>query len=124
MRGRRWPTTPNVAKGIHTLPVILGEARARLVAQGLMVAFYPIVLVAALFGFIGPWVALVILGIPRLVQVLKVFSQPRPEVPPRSYVGWPLWFVGAAFVHTRRAGALLILGLLLNALLPITLPWV
>ena len=44
--------------------------------------------------------------------------------PPHSYVGWPLWFVGAAFVHTRRAGGLLVLGLLLNALLPIKLPWV
>jgi 1,4-dihydroxy-2-naphthoate polyprenyltransferase len=79
---------------------------------------------AALVGFIGPWVALVLLGIPRLVQVLRVFAKPRPEVPPHSYVGWPLWFVGAAFVHTRRAGALLILGLLLNAILPIQLPWV
>jgi hypothetical protein len=26
-------------------------------------------------------------------------------------------------VHTRRAGGLLVLGLLLNALLPIALPW-
>jgi hypothetical protein len=31
--------------------------------------------------------------------------------------------VGAAFVHTRRAGGLLIVGLVLNALLPIQLPW-
>jgi hypothetical protein len=31
--------------------------------------------------------------------------------------------VGAAFIHTRRAGALLILGLLLNAIFPISLPW-
>ena len=69
-----------------------------------MVAFYPIVIGAALVGFIGPWVALVLLGIPRLVEVLRVFSKPRPEMPPHSYVGWPLWFVGAAFVHTRRAG--------------------
>ena len=38
-------------------------------------------------------------------------------------VGWPLWFVGYAFVHTRRAGGLLTLGLLLNALLPVALPW-
>ena len=44
-------------------------------------------------------------------------------MPPHSYVGWPLWFVGQAFIHTRRAGALLILGLLLNAFLPIKLPW-
>jgi 1,4-dihydroxy-2-naphthoate octaprenyltransferase len=114
----------DAAKGIRTLPVILGERLARRVAAVLMVAFYPIVIGAALVGFIGPWVGLSLLGIPRLVQVLRVFSQPRPEVPPHSYVGWPLWFVGAAFVHTRRAGGLLILGLLLNALLPVRLPWV
>jgi 1,4-dihydroxy-2-naphthoate octaprenyltransferase len=111
-------------KGVRTLPVILGERRARFVAQVLMIAFYPIVVGAAVIGWIGPWVALVVLGIPRLVQTLRQFSKPRPESPPHSYVGWPLWFVGGAFVHTRRAGALLILGLLLNALLPIALPWV
>jgi 1,4-dihydroxy-2-naphthoate octaprenyltransferase len=113
----------DAALKIRTLPVILGEARARRVAQALMIAFYPIVIGAALVGFIGPWVGVVFLGIPRLIGVLRVFNAPRPEVPPHSYVGWPLWFVGAAFVHTRRAGALLILGLVLNALLPIQLPW-
>jgi 1,4-dihydroxy-2-naphthoate octaprenyltransferase len=110
-------------KGVRTMPVLLGERNARLVAQGLMISFYPIVLVAVAAGWIGPWVALVVLGLPRLLQVLKVFAVPRPETPPHSYVGWPLWFVGQAFVHTRRAGALLILGLLLNAFLPVRLPW-
>ena len=109
--------------GVRTMPVILGEKRARLVAQLLMIAFYPIVLVAAIVGWIGPWVALVVLGLPRLWAVLKVFDKPKPEVAPHSYVGWPLWFVGQAFVHTRRAGALLILGLLLNAFIPVKLPW-
>ena len=111
-------------KGVRTLPVILGERRARVVAQVLMVAFYPIVVGAALVGWIGPWVALVLLGIPRLIQVLRTFSKPRPESPPHSYVGWPLWFVGGAFIHTRRAGGLLVLGLILNAVLPLHLPWV
>jgi 1,4-dihydroxy-2-naphthoate octaprenyltransferase len=110
-------------KGVRTMPVLLGERNARLVAEVLMIAFYPIVLVAAAIGWIGPWVAVVVVGIPRLVQVLRVFGRPKPEVEPFSYVGWPLWFVGQAFVHTRRAGALLIVGLLLNALLPIRLPW-
>jgi 1,4-dihydroxy-2-naphthoate octaprenyltransferase len=114
----------DTAKGVRTLPVILGEARARAVARWLMVAFYPIVVGAAIVGWIGPWVALVVLGIPRLLEVLKTFSKPRPEVAPHSYVGWPLWFVGAAFIHTRRAGGLLVLGLLLNAVVPIRLPWV
>ncbi len=109
-------------KGVRTMPVLLGERRARRVAQALMIAFYPIVVGAALAGWIGPWVLLVVLGLPRLTQVLQVFSKPKPEVEPFSYVGWPLWFVGQAFVHTRRAGALLILGLVLNALVPVTLP--
>ena len=111
-------------KGVRTMPVLLGEKNARRVAQVLMVAFYPIVIGAALAGFIGPWVALVLLGVPRLLAVLRIFSAPRPATPPPGYVGWPLWHVGAAFIHTRRAGALLILGLLLNALLPIRLAWV
>ena len=110
-------------KSVRTMPVLLGERRARLVAQALMIAFYPIVVGAALAGWIGPWVALVVLGLPKLASTLRTYAQPRPETPPHSYVGWPLWFVGASFVHTRRAGALLIVGLLLNAFVPIHLPW-
>lgn len=113
----------DAAKGIRTLPVILGESMARRVAQALMIAYYPIIVVAVAVGFLGPWLLLSLLGIPRLVQVLRMFNQPKPQSPPQSYVGWPLWFVGGAFVHTRRAGALLIVGLVLNAILPIQLPW-
>ncbi len=114
---------PDAERGIRTLPVILGDRNARVVASGLMIAFYPIVIGSALVGLIGPWVLLVVLAIPRLIQVLRQFSKPRPETPPQSYVGWPLWFVGGAFLHTRRAGATLILGLLLNVVLPVSLPW-
>jgi 1,4-dihydroxy-2-naphthoate polyprenyltransferase len=114
----------DTAKRIRTLPVILGERWARRTAMVLMVAFYPIVLGAVALGYIGPWVALVVLGLPRLVGVLRQFAAPRPESPPASYVGWPLWYVGGAFIHTRRAGGLLVLGLILNALIPIHLPWV
>jgi len=111
--------------GVRTLPVILGEARARVVGSWLMISFYPLTLLIVVTGLVGPWVGLVVLGIPRLLNVLKVFGQPKPTEPPPGYPerGWPLWFVGYAFIHTRRAGGLFTLGLLLNALLPITLPW-
>lgn len=111
--------------GVRTLPVILGEAKARVVGSWLMILFYPLTLLAVVVGWLGPWVLLVALGIPRLLSVLKVFDRPKPAGPPPGYPtrGWPLWFVGYAFVHTRRAGGLLTLGLLLNALLPIRLPW-
>ena len=113
-------------KGVRTLPVILGERRARDVARVLMIAFYPIVRRARRSSAgSGPGCALVAARRSRAsLPVLKTFSVPRPETPPHSYVGWPLWFVGAAFIHTRRAGGLLVLGLLLNAFLPIHLPWV
>jgi 1,4-dihydroxy-2-naphthoate octaprenyltransferase len=49
---------------------------------------------------------------------------PKPASPPEGFRLWPLWFVSQAFIHTRRAGALLIVGLLLNAIIPVHLPWV
>jgi 1,4-dihydroxy-2-naphthoate octaprenyltransferase len=115
----------DTALGVRTLPVILGERRARTVGAWLMISFYPLSLLAVLVGLVGPWILLVVLGIPRLLGVLKVFGQPKPAGPPPDYPprGWPLWFVGWAFIHTRRAGGLLTLGLLLNALIPVTLPW-
>jgi 1,4-dihydroxy-2-naphthoate octaprenyltransferase len=109
--------------GIHTLPVILGERNARLLNATLMVAFYPIVLGAALVGLIGPWVAVVVLGLPLLWTVLKTYAADRPKEAPAGWVLWPLWYVSFAFVHTRRAGVLLVIGLFLNIVLPVKLPW-
>jgi 1,4-dihydroxy-2-naphthoate polyprenyltransferase len=115
---------PDTALGIRTLPVILGESRARRVGQVLMILFYPLVLLAVLAGWVGPWVLLSALAIPKLLSVLKVYNSPKPAEPPAWYParGWPLWFVGFAFVHTRLAGALLTLGLLINVLVPVKLP--
>ena len=110
-------------KGVRTMPVLLGEARARRVAQGLMVAYYPIIVGAVLVGWIGPWLFLSCSASP-LLATLKVFSKPKPDVAPHSTSAGRSGSSAQAFVHTRRAGALLILGLLLNALLPIKLPWV
>ena len=109
--------------GIRTLPVILGERSARLLNAGLMVAFYPIVLGAAAVGWIGPWVAIVVLGLPRLWTVVKTYAADRPTQAPPGWVLWPLWYVSFAFIHTRRAGALLVVGLFLNIVLPVRLPW-
>ena len=115
---------PDTALGIRTLPVILGERLARRAGQALMIAFYPLVLLAVLAGWVGPWVLLSFLAAPRLASVLSVYNQPKPAEPPAWYParGWPLWFVGFAFVHTRLAGGLLTLGLLINVLLPVRLP--
>jgi 1,4-dihydroxy-2-naphthoate octaprenyltransferase len=115
---------PDTALGIHTVPVILGERTARRTNQALMILFYPLVLATVLAGWVGPWVLLAVLAIPKLISVLKVYNQPKPAGPPPGYPtrGWPLWFVGFAFFHVRLAGALLTIGLLLNVLVPVKLP--
>ncbi len=101
--------------GVRTLPVILGEGRARAFTRGLMAAFYVAVVACVAVGAL-PWPALVVgAAVPKLVPVWRAFGQPKPASPPAGFPVWPLWFAAAAFLHTRRAGALLVLGLVAAA---------
>jgi len=102
--------------GIHTIPVLLGDRRARAATLGLMVGFYLLVGVSVLLGAM-PWPALlVVLAIPRLVKVWPRFRRPPPDEPPKNFPVWPLWYAALAWVHTRQAGALLVLGLAIGIL--------
>ncbi len=102
--------------GTRTLPVILGEARARVATRGLLVAFYASTLLCVLVGAL-PWPVLVVAGgLPVLRKVDGALRAPRPARPPRGFPVWPLWFAAICFVHVRRAGALLVLGLVVAAL--------
>jgi 1,4-dihydroxy-2-naphthoate octaprenyltransferase len=100
------------------LPVVLGKERSLFLNQELMVAFFILMLCLVLVGTFGVWTLLVFLAVPKLWQALKVYSRPKPESPPADYPIWPLWYVAWAFLVTRRAGALLVLGLLLDAIVP------
>jgi 1,4-dihydroxy-2-naphthoate octaprenyltransferase len=102
---------------IRTLPVILGETRARALTRGMMVGFYLLVAVAVLVHAM-PWPALlVVLAVPRLVKVWPYFRRPPPQEPPKGFPVWPLWYAALAWLHVRQAGALLVLGLAIGALL-------
>jgi 1,4-dihydroxy-2-naphthoate octaprenyltransferase len=96
----------------YTFPVLVGDRAARVITQLMMVAFY-IGLVALVVTGNLPWPALLaLLAVPRAVTAIRAFNQPKPtEAPPDNPV-WPLWWAPIAFLHTRRAGGLLILGLL------------
>ena len=103
--------------GIRTLPVLLGEARARVVTLAMMVGFYVLVAVAVAVGAM-PWPALVVvLALPRLAKVWPYFRRPRPDTPPPKFPVWPLWYAALAWVHVRQAGALLVVGLAIGAVL-------
>ena len=100
-------------EGIRTMPVLLGEQRARRVTQGLMVTFYVAVGACVAVGAL-PWPALLCLGgIWTLTRVWGVFTRPKPDEPPDKFPIWPLWYAAFAFVHTRWAGFALVVGLLL-----------
>ena len=105
---------------VGTLPYLLGEKLARRLTQMLMVGFLVVVVGLVLFRALPVPVLLVLLAVPRLVEVLGHYSRPRPAEPPPDYPVWPLWYVASAFVSTRRAGGLLVLGLAVAALLPVT----
>ena len=109
------------ARGIRTLPVLLGVDRARQVTQALVVGFFPAVILLVLSGDLPVWTLLSLLAIPRVLQTLKTFDEPKPTEPPENFPIWPLWYVAWAFVTARFCGGLLIAGLILAALFPIYL---
>lgn len=104
------------AKGIKTLPVVLGYGVSMRLNQAIMVAFYAVVVGLVATGVFSLWTLVTLLAVPRLIAVLRIYSAPRPDEPPPGYPVWPLWFVSAAFYFNQRAGELLVLGLLLGAI--------
>ena len=107
------------AKGVNTLPVILGEQRSRHWVLAMIAAQYLLCAALVVAGSFG-WPLLVVLaGLAMLPALLSVFSSTRPTSAPASYPPevWPLWFSAHAFRHTRRFTSLFLLGLLLDTLL-------
>jgi 1,4-dihydroxy-2-naphthoate octaprenyltransferase len=101
---------------VATLPVVMGEGAARRTTIGLMATFYVGVIALVATGVISPWTLAVALALPTLRRVLRTYGRARPDEPPARYPLWPLWYGPWAFVHARRAGALLVAGFIVGAL--------
>ncbi len=106
------------SKHQRTLPVLLGERRARLLNRGAVIAMYVIIVVGILAGAITPFALVVLLAAPRALRAVRVMSEPAPAEAPVGYVGWPLWYHRVCLVHNRAFGWLYVLGLAAGALLP------
>jgi 1,4-dihydroxy-2-naphthoate octaprenyltransferase len=104
-------------KGIHTLPVVIGEKASRYAVLAMMIAPYFITLYLIAVKFFTPVMLLVFLALPAFMQIYPVFLKPKPETKPEGQRGWPLFFVGYAFYNNRRFGSLFMFGLLLDVAL-------
>ncbi|MFT4571827.1 MAG: 1,4-dihydroxy-2-naphthoate octaprenyltransferase [Hyphomicrobiaceae bacterium] len=109
------------AKGIHTLPVLMGTDLSLTVNCWLMGLFFVTTVVMALAGVVSIWCLVVLLALPRLRETIAIYRKPPPESAPEGYPIWPLWYVVWAFRLNRLAGGLFIAGLVLGALVPVDL---
>jgi 1,4-dihydroxy-2-naphthoate octaprenyltransferase len=105
-------------KGIHTLPVLIGEKAGRYTILAMFALQYVATIYLVIVRFFTPVMLVVLLALPALAQILPLFRQPRPKEKPADYPDvWPNYFVAAAFVHNRRFGEWYLLGLILETVL-------
>jgi 1,4-dihydroxy-2-naphthoate octaprenyltransferase len=104
-------------KGIHTLPVVIGEKASRYAVLGMMIAAYLFTFYLIAIRFFTPVMLIVLLALPTFLRIYPIFLQPKPQVRPEGQIGWPLYFVGYAFFNNRKFGSLFMFGLLLDVLL-------
>lgn len=111
------------AKGIHTLPVILGEKNARYTVLGMMALMYLLVGYLVLIGYFSPVMAVVLVGLTSLPAVWAMYKAPKPAAEPADLPKgiWPLYFSAASFGHNRRYGTFFLLGLILELILKLLL---
>ena len=99
---------------IRTLPIILGERNARAAVVVMIALMYLSTIALVIAGQFSVLLLLVFLALPLAWTTIKVYRASKPQTPPAGYAGWPLWFVGFAFVHNRRFGSWFVLGLMLQ----------
>jgi 1,4-dihydroxy-2-naphthoate octaprenyltransferase len=106
------------ARGIRTLPVILGERNARILTIIVMLSQYLLVLYLVAVRFFSPILLLVFLVFPSFLYVFRMFKEKKPKEMPEGYREdvWPLWFVAGAFWHNRRFGIAYLIALIIDVI--------
>ncbi len=106
-------------KGVHSMPVILGESLSRKLVIGLLAGQYLLSAVLVINGSYGWPLLLVFVGAAKLAKTLKFFLQAKPRDKPPTYPAdiWPLWFSAIAFSHTRTFTGLFLTGVIADTLL-------
>jgi len=107
------------SKGVHSLPVILGDKISRKVVIGLLSAQYLLTAVLVVNGSFSWALLLVFIKLPKLLQLFKTLKHSKPTDKPANYPAgiWPLWFSAQAFSHTRTFTSLFLAGVIIDTLL-------
>lgn len=107
----------DAARGVRTLPVLLGPERGPRV-----IALTAMAQVAGTLWWAWSetrWTYLTVLAaLPALVALVRVCLSPRPGSRPAAFPAevWPLWYAAAGFRFARISGAALVLAALLDGL--------
>ena len=111
--------TEDRAKGIHTLPVILGESLSRRVTIVLWVAQLALVAMLVARGSLGWPLLAVFLALPTLRRSIATFRKQRPLRRPEDFPAsaWPLYLSAHAFVYNRRFGLIFVAALIIDVFL-------
>ncbi len=106
----------DAGKSIRTLPVLLGEHRAREGSILLIILMYAVTVLLIVTRYLSIWLLLVLLALPSARLTIKALRSAKPTSPPEGYPkeAWPLWFVGFTFIHNRNFGILFMLALILD----------
>lgn len=114
------------SKGIHTLPVVIGEKAARYAVLAMMILPYFFTGYLIAIRFFTPVMAIVLFALPTFLKVYPTLLKPKPAERPADFPdgqgGWPLYFAPMAFWNNRSFGTLFMLGLLVDVLLRVFLP--
>jgi len=110
-------------KGIHTLPVVIGEAAARYLNILVLIAMYAVILyLIFLPRYFTPVMLIPFLAGGRALLAAGVMTKPRPAAPPEKWTFWPTWFSAFTFSHFRLFSVLFVLALMADVLLRILVP--
>jgi 1,4-dihydroxy-2-naphthoate octaprenyltransferase len=111
------------AKGVTTLPVLIGETAARALNITVIVLAYALMLYLVFVSrFFTPLMLIVFFASREAWKAIARLSKPRPAEAPAGYPVWPRWFSTVSFVHNRKFGNLFLLGLLADTLVRVFLP--
>lgn len=108
----------DMEKRVFTIPVILGEKVSRYTTLVIWFLQYVAVVYFIYKGALGLSLLLVLLAIPKYIETIKIFLEPKPSQPdPNRPTTWPLYFASFAFVYNRRFSILFLVGLILHVII-------